>query len=51
MLILNQIRLSGSTEEKLDKIIEDYNSKHEEKYSYQDLCEYLLKKAIREYQM
>lgn len=51
MLILNQIRIYGSTEEKLDKIIEDYNSKNEEKYSYQELCEYLLKKAIREYQL
>lgn len=51
MLVLDQIRISGSAEEKLDKIIEDYNFKHKEKYSYQELCEYLLKKAIREYQL
>lgn len=51
MLVLDQIRISGSIEERLDKIIDDYNSKTEEKYSYQELCEYLLEKAIREYQL
>lgn len=47
MIKLNEIYISGSVEEALDKALERYNAAHPgRELSYQDYCESLLENAI-----
>lgn len=47
MLKLDSIYITGSTEDKLDELLEKYNREHpQEQLSYQQYCERLLDDAI-----
>ena len=47
MLKLAEMYITGSTEERLDDLLERYNAEHpDDKMSYQDYCKMLLEDAI-----